>query len=197
LSKGAKERMPGCSGQPGVFLGPRPTVPRCAIAFLPSVCFSLVFLLGGQSHGQKKPDKSPPLTLTGGGSTSVGQTSVDYKRSTKGLALVIWWESFDRGNETTNPGRMSFGIKYLIVGPLMRVVTIIHEAAHFVDKDIDHFASALPAPNGRALNGTNGTAHTHNYAQLTPAEAMKNAASYACFAIHMAKKADTRPTITQ
>ncbi|MFL5331371.1 MAG: peptidoglycan-binding protein [Gemmataceae bacterium] len=104
---------------------------------------------------------------------------------------------FDRRSDTTNPGRMSFGIKYLFVGPLMRVVTIIHEAAHYVDKDIDHFASAVPSPSGRALTGTNGTVHAHNYAQLTPAEAMQNAASYACFAIHMAKKADTRPTITQ
>jgi hypothetical protein len=66
-----------------------------AIAFLPFLCFSVCFLLGEPSHGQKKdPDKAPPplLTLTGGGGTSVGQTSVDYKRSTKGLALVIWWD---------------------------------------------------------------------------------------------------------
>ena len=65
-----------------------------AIAFLSSLCFSLFFLLAEASLGQKKePDKAPPLTLTGGGSTSVGPTSVDYKRSTRGLALVIWWDS--------------------------------------------------------------------------------------------------------
>ena len=76
-----------------------------AIAFLPSLCFSLVFLLVEQSHGQKKePDKAPPLTLTGGGSTSVGQTSVDYKRSTRGLALVIWWESGGPGESGSESG---------------------------------------------------------------------------------------------
>ena len=65
-----------------------------AIAFLSSLCFSLFFLLVEQSHRQKKePDKAAPFTLTGGGSTSVGQTSVDYNRSTRGLALVIWWDS--------------------------------------------------------------------------------------------------------
>ena len=69
-----------------------------AIASLPLVALSLLFLVVGQSHGQKKDgdtakDQPPLLTLTGGGSTSVGQTSVDYKRSTKGLALVIWWDS--------------------------------------------------------------------------------------------------------
>ena len=69
-----------------------------AIASLPLVALSLLFLLVGQSHGQKKDqdkakDQPPLLTLTGGGSTSVGPTSVDYKHSTKGLALVIWWDS--------------------------------------------------------------------------------------------------------
>ncbi|MFL5001063.1 MAG: hypothetical protein ACJ8DY_11830, partial [Xanthobacteraceae bacterium] len=104
---------------------------------------------------------------------------------------------FARRNDPSNPGRMFFCMKYLGTGPLTKVVTIIHEAAHYIDKSIDHFASAVPFPNGRALTGTNGQAHTHNYAQLTPDEAMQNAASYACFAIHCAKRADTRPTITQ
>jgi len=74
-----------------------------AIALLPSVCF--FFLVVEQSHGQKKePDKSPPLTLTGGGSTSVGPTSVDYRRSTRGLALVIWWDSDGPGESESESG---------------------------------------------------------------------------------------------
>jgi hypothetical protein len=104
---------------------------------------------------------------------------------------------FARRNDPNNPGRMFFCMKYLSTGPLTKVVTIIHEAAHYIDKSIDHFASAVPSPNGRALTGTNGQVRTHNYAQLTPDEAMQNAASYACFAIHCAKRADTRSTITQ
>jgi len=76
-----------------------------AIALLPSVCFSVFFLLVEQSHGQKKePDKAPPLTLTGGGSTSVGPTSVDYRRSTRGLALVIWWDSDGPGESESESG---------------------------------------------------------------------------------------------
>src|SRR5262245_18620806 len=83
-----------------------------AIAFLPFLCFSL-FLLVEQSHGQKKePEKAPLLTLTGGGSTSVGQTSVDYKRSTRGLALVIWWDSdgpSESGSESGPLGSSAWG----------------------------------------------------------------------------------------
>jgi putative peptidoglycan binding protein len=116
-------------------------------------------------------------------------TSNDFANSDPG--------GFARRNDPNNPGRMFFCMKYLGVGALTKVVTIIHEAAHYIDTSIDHFASAVPAPNGRPLVGTNGQAHTHNYAQLTPDEAMQNAASYACFAIHCAKRADTRPTITQ
>ena len=88
-----------------------------AIASLPLVPLSLLFLLVGQSHGQKKDqdkakDQPPLLTLTGGGSTSVGQTSVDYKRSTKGLALVIWWDSggpSESGSESGPLGSNAWG----------------------------------------------------------------------------------------
>jgi hypothetical protein len=76
-----------------------------AMAFLTSLCFSLVFLLAGQSHRQQQePAKAPLLTLTGGGSTSVGQTSVDYKRSTRGLALVIWWDSAGASESASESG---------------------------------------------------------------------------------------------
>jgi hypothetical protein len=77
----------------------------CAITFLPSLCLSLVFLLAGQSHGQQKePDKAPRLTLTGGGSMTVGQTSVDFRRSTRGLALVIWWDSDGASESASESG---------------------------------------------------------------------------------------------
>jgi hypothetical protein len=84
-----------------------------AMASVPLLAVSLLFLLVGQSHGQKKDrDKAPPLTLTGGGSTSVGPTSVDYKRSTKGLALVIWWDSggpSESGSESGPFGSNAWG----------------------------------------------------------------------------------------
>jgi Putative peptidoglycan binding domain len=104
---------------------------------------------------------------------------------------------FGRRNDKDNPGRMFFCREYLQTGPLTRVVTIVHEAAHYVDAAIDHFASGVPFPNGRPLTGTNGQLHARNYAQLTPDEARQNASSYAGFAIHVAKRQDTRPTITQ
>ncbi len=94
-----------------------------------------------------------------------------------------------------NPGRMFFCAKYLGTGPLTHVVTIIHEAAHYVDASIDHFASAVPFPQGRPLNGTNGQVHLRNYAQLLPDEALQNASSYAGFAIHVVKRQDTRQTV--
>lgn len=104
---------------------------------------------------------------------------------------------FTRRNNANNPGRMFFCMKYLQTGPLTHVVTIIHEAAHYVDAAIDHFASAVPFPQGRPLNGTNGQARVRNYAQMLPDEAVLNASSYAGFAIHVVKRQDTRPTITQ
>src|SRR5262249_30051656 len=104
---------------------------------------------------------------------------------------------FQHRNDKANPGRMYFCLKYLQVGKLTRVVTIIHEAAHYVDKAIDHFASAVPFPDGRPLTGPNGEARPHNYVQMTADEAQQNAASFAGFAIHIAKKEDSRPTITQ
>jgi hypothetical protein len=104
---------------------------------------------------------------------------------------------FHTRNDPVGPGRIFFGLPYLTTGPLTHVVTIIHEAAHYADKSIDHFATAIPFPDGRPRNGTQGQAHTHNYAQLTPDEASQNAGTYACFAIHMIKRQDTRPLIGQ
>jgi hypothetical protein len=92
---------------------------------------------------------------------------------------------------------MFFCPRYLQAGALTRVVTIVHEAAHYVDAKIDHFATSVPFPNGRPLTGTLGQAHTLNYAQLTPDDASQNAASYAGFAIHTFKRQDTRPVFGQ
>jgi hypothetical protein len=92
---------------------------------------------------------------------------------------------------------MYFCPKYLGMGPLSKVATILHEAGHYISKDIDHFASSVPFPTGRAIDHTDGTKHTKTYSQLSPDEAFKNASSYAAFAIHCFKKADTRPVVSQ
>jgi hypothetical protein len=67
-----------------------------AIASLPLLSFSLLLMLAGQSHGQKKDqDKTSqqePITITGAGGLTLGKTSVDYVRSNRGIALVIWWD---------------------------------------------------------------------------------------------------------
>jgi len=105
---------------------------------------------------------------------------------------------FLRRNDPVDPGRMFFCPRYVAeAGPLTRVVTIIHEAAHYVDKKIDHFATSVPFPNGRPLTGTLGQKHVLNYVQLTPDDAAQNAASYAGFAIHVFKRQDTRPVLGQ
>ena len=104
---------------------------------------------------------------------------------------------FYRRDSKDSPGRMYFCRNYIQTGPLTHVVTIIHEAAHYIDTNIDHFASGVPAPQGRPLNGTNGQSRSRNYAQLLPDEAILNASSYAGFAINVAKGHDIRPVISQ
>jgi hypothetical protein len=74
-------------------------------------------------------------------------------------------------------------------GPNTRAALILHACAHFVgDADeIGHFALEFPAPDG-APHERGG----RNYRELRPAEALRNAASYAAFAIHAATGSDQR-----
>lgn len=85
-------------------------------------------------------------------------------------------------HEPSHPqhGRIRFGPAYLNKGVLFQTSVIVHEAAHFVDHKIDHFASELPAPNGTPV----GQGKTKNYVQLTPFEAANNAYTFAQFALH-------------
>jgi hypothetical protein len=73
-----------------------------------------------------------------------------------------------------------------------RTAVVVHELAHLVGgytvlDSIKHYAMELPAYNGTPQDGC-----PRNYADLTPAEAMRNAASYATFAIHAAYSFDNR-----
>lgn len=78
-------------------------------------------------------------------------------------------------------------------GPLFRTAVIVHEAAHFVERQVGHSASELPVPDGSPVN-TTGNVSGHNYAQMTPQDAFENAYSYAQFALHAFMGRDYRLT---
>jgi peptidoglycan hydrolase-like protein with peptidoglycan-binding domain len=71
--------------------------------------------------------------------------------------------------------------QYPDCGPNCQAAMLVHEGAHFCGglNEIRHFAHEFPVPNGEPQDGS-----THNYAQMTADEGLKNAASYAAFAIH-------------
>ena len=79
--------------------------------------------------------------------------------------------------------------QYPDCGPMCRSAMLVHEGAHFCGglNEIKHFAHEFPIPNGEPQDGS-----THNYAQMTTSEAMRNASSYAAFAIHVAFLTDHR-----
>jgi hypothetical protein len=74
-------------------------------------------------------------------------------------------------------------------GPNTRAALVLHACANFVGEtdEFEHFALEFPAPDG-APHGRGA----RNYRELTPAEALCNAASYAAFAIHAATGSDQR-----
>jgi hypothetical protein len=92
------------------------------------------------------------------------------------------------GLNASNPSdkKIRFCPPYLTLGPLFRTAVIVHEAAHYVDANIRHFASELPAPNGTPVDSSK------NYAQLNFDEARRNAYSYAQFALHSRMNFDKR-----
>ncbi len=75
-------------------------------------------------------------------------------------------------------------------GPNCQAAMLVHEGAHFCGGpgEINHFAHEFPIPDGQPQ----GDGNTRNYAQLTTSEALRNAASYAAFAIHAATFQDLR-----
>ena len=75
------------------------------------------------------------------------------------------------------------------VGPNCQAAMLVHEGAHFCGKvnEIRHFAHEFPVPNGEPQDGS-----THNYADMTADESLRNAASYAAFAIQAFFQQDLR-----
>lgn len=90
----------------------------------------------------------------------------------------------------TKFNRITFRPGFLTCGPSTRAAMIVHECAHFVGgiNVINHFAMEFPAPQGQPQ----GKGHTRNYQDLLTSEALRNAASYAAYAIHAATLHDLR-----
>jgi peptidoglycan hydrolase-like protein with peptidoglycan-binding domain len=84
---------------------------------------------------------------------------------------------------------ITFRPGFVSCGPNCRAAMLLHEGAHFVGgtNEIRHFAMEFPFPNGAPQDGS-----TRNYAQLLTSEAIRNAASYAAFAIHTGTGTDSR-----
>src|SRR5262245_42955564 len=91
--------------------------------------------------------------------------------------------------EDSAPRGITFRPGFAGCGPNTRAALILHACAHFVgDADeIGHFALEFPAPEGAPHERG-----ARNYRDLTPAEALCNASSYAAFAIHAATGSDLR-----
>jgi hypothetical protein len=90
----------------------------------------------------------------------------------------------------TRFNRITFRPGFAGCGPNTRAAMIVHECAHFVGglNTIDHFAMEFPVPNGQPQ----GRGHTRNYQNLLTSEALRNASSYAAYAIHAATLTDSR-----
>jgi hypothetical protein len=84
---------------------------------------------------------------------------------------------------------ITFRPGFVDCGPNCRAAMLVHEGAHFVGgtNEIAHFAMEFPAPDGQPQDGS-----SRNYAQLLTREAIRNASSYAAFAIHAATGIDSR-----
>lgn len=101
-----------------------------------------------------------------------------------------WWADAPVGGfHLSAPNNtFTFRPRYPDTGPNCRAAILLHEGAHFCGLvgQIGHFAQEFPPPDGTPQGGP------RNYAQLLTHEAMRNASSYAAFAIHAATGVDHR-----
>jgi hypothetical protein len=102
-----------------------------------------------------------------------------------------WWADAPVGgfHRTDEQNAFTFRPKYPDTGPNCRSAILLHEGAHFCGQagEIIHFAYEFPT-----LDGTPHDGGPRNYKNLLTAEAMRNASSYAAFAIHVAAGTDER-----
>jgi len=92
----------------------------------------------------------------------------------------------------TPSNHITFRQGFLNCGPNCRAAMIVHECAHFVGglSVINHFATEFPVPQGAPQDL--GVRAGRNYQQLHTGEALRNASSYAAYAIHAATGTDSR-----
>jgi hypothetical protein len=90
----------------------------------------------------------------------------------------------------TQFNHITFRPGFLNCGPNTRAAMVVHECAHFVGglNVITHFAMEFPVPQG----APQGKGFTRNYQNLLVGEALRNASSYAAYAIHAATLQDSR-----
>jgi hypothetical protein len=90
----------------------------------------------------------------------------------------------------TQFNHITFRPGFLNGGPNTRAAMVVHEYAHFVGglNVITHFAMEFPVPQGTPQ----GKGFTRNYQKLLVGEALRNASSYAAYAIHAATLQDSR-----
>jgi hypothetical protein len=88
--------------------------------------------------------------------------------------------------------KITFRQGYLNCGPNCRAAMIVHECSHLVGglRVIDHFATEFPLFQGAPQDL--GLKAGRNYQQLHTGEALRNASSYAAYAIHAATGTDSR-----
>lgn len=84
---------------------------------------------------------------------------------------------------------VTFRTEYPDCGPMCRTAMILHEGAHYCGGpgEIIHFAHEFPKFDGEPQDGG-----ANNYANMPTSEAIRNAASYAAFAIHATFLQDLR-----
>jgi hypothetical protein len=92
----------------------------------------------------------------------------------------------------TPPNFITFRQGYLGCAENCRAAMIVHECAHFVGglNWINHFAKEFPLFDGEPQDL--GLRAKRNYKQLHTDEALRNASSYAAYAIHAATGTDSR-----
>jgi hypothetical protein len=90
----------------------------------------------------------------------------------------------------TQFNHITFRPGFLTCGANTRAAMVVHECAHFVGgvNVITHFATEFPLFQG----APQGKGHTRNYRDLLASEALRNASSYAAYAIHAATLQDLR-----
>lgn len=91
------------------------------------------------------------------------------------------WADAPVGGFDTPGKKFTVRTQFPNVGPMCQAAMLVHEGAHFCGGDgrVIHFAHEFPVPNGAPQDSG-----THNYVDMPPSEAIRNAASYAAFAIH-------------